>query len=97
MQALNFKPEFSGSVRQPSETDQSALARHQGRLPSSSDVMVAPLITKPLLLLERFTGAVLGGAATSLLICNILICVSMLLLGPESIIRLLVRINGLNI
>lgn len=92
MRELNFKPGFSGSVRTPrqlSETAQSSLTGRKERLTGLSAVSEAPLVTKPILLLEKFTGAVLGGAAATLLIGNFLICVTLMLLGPGAVLELL--------
>lgn len=92
MRELNFKPDFSGSVRnsrQLSETAQSSLTGRQERPTGLNDVSEAPLLTKPILLLEKFTGAVLGAAAATLMIGNFLICVALLLSGPGAILELL--------
>jgi hypothetical protein len=99
MRDSKLKPEFSRTIRalrQPSETAKSLLPKHQEGLTFLSDVRVASLVTEPMLLLEKFTGAMLGGTAVTVLIGNLLICVYTLLLGPTSIIGLMVQVNGLN-
>ena len=93
MQALNFKPELSGPVRQPSGTALPLLSEQEQGLTETGEA--ASLVTKPVLLLERLTGAVLGGAATTALVGNVLVCIAMLLLGPAFIIEMLVKINGM--
>jgi hypothetical protein len=95
MRELNFKPEISGLVRTPrqlSETAQSLLTTGQERLTYLGYVGETRLANRPVLLLEKLTGAMLGGAAVTLMIGNLLICVSLLLLGPGVILELLAKI-----
>jgi hypothetical protein len=100
MQALNFKPKCAGSVKpseQSSAAAQSLLGRVKGRLRTQNNLRAALSATKPVLLLEKITGTILGGAAVTLMVGNVLVCVSMLLLGPQFVIELLAQINSLNI
>jgi hypothetical protein len=55
-------------------------------------VREAPVAAKLMLLLEKFTGAILGGAAVTLMIGNPLICVALMLLGPSVVLELLAKI-----
>jgi hypothetical protein len=52
------------------------------------------LVAGTMLALEKVTGTVLGGMATAVLAGNVLICAYLLMLGPEYIVNLLVRLNG---
>lgn len=85
MRTLKLKSEFSGTTRtrrQPSEKVQSLLTKRQPPPTFQSDVGTAPTFVKPLLLLGKLTGALLGGIGVTTLIVNFLICGAMLLLGP---------------
>jgi predicted lipid-binding transport protein (Tim44 family) len=96
MRELNFKSEISGLLRTPrqlSETAQSLLTINQERLTYLSNVSEAPPATRPVLLLEKFTGAMLGGAAVTLMTGNLLVCVTMMLFGPGVIFELLAKIT----
>lgn len=100
MRTLKFKPENSGLVRKPwppFETSQFLLTRGDDRLISLGDVKAAPTAIKPMLMLEKLAGVVLGGTAVTALVLNPLVCIYTLLLGSTSIIELLVEMNGLNI
>lgn len=48
------------------------------------------MMAKSMRVFEKITGAILGGAAVSVQVGNLLICIFMLLLGPTYIIRLVV-------
>lgn len=94
MRTLKLKSEVSGAARtprQPSETVQSLPTKRQQQLTLQSDGSDVPIFTKPLLLLGKLTGALLGGVGVTALIGNLLICGAMLLLGPAFLNELLAQ------
>jgi hypothetical protein len=93
MNNLKFKPEISVLVRTPRqqlEAIRPSLLRHQESM-MHFKAGSPPMLTKPILLLEKLTGAMLGGIGVTALVGTILICGCMLILGPAFILELLTK------
>jgi hypothetical protein len=94
MQDVKLKPAFPGGVQTPeqsAEAVQSLTRERKQRLRSPAEARTTLAGANPMLLVEKLTGAILGGTAVTVLVGNILICVFMLLLGPTFIVELLAR------
>ena len=79
MRNSKLKPEFSPlTLRQECPT-------------TVSDERAASTFTKAMLLLQRITGALLGGVGVTVLIGNLLISSTLLVRGPAFIIGLLAK------
>jgi hypothetical protein len=89
MRNQKLKPQLSGVARALWQAIRAALSTLKGWLTYLDEVKAAPVVTQPALLLEKLTGVVLGGIAVSVQIGNVLVCVSILLLGPAFVLGLL--------
>jgi hypothetical protein len=89
MTRRNFKPKFQGIAGQSPETTRPSCATHEGRRGRAGRAGDASGFISLMRLLQRLLGATLSGIAVSMQIGNVLICASMLLLGPAFILGLL--------
>jgi hypothetical protein len=92
MREQKLKPESSGSGRtlgRPSEAAQSLLTKRQELMTFPNNGAAAPLFTKPMLLVEKLAGAMLGGIGVTALVGTLFVCACMLLTGPGFVTELL--------
>ncbi|MDT4967843.1 MAG: hypothetical protein QOJ64_2580 [Acidobacteriota bacterium] len=97
MKELKLKHEFSGGLRtRPAEIATSFLVSDRQSLNYPNERRKAAALAEVMFQLEKLVGAILGGTAVTVILGNMLICLSLLLLGPAFILELLARIHGLN-
>jgi hypothetical protein len=89
MRNLKLKPQLSGVARALWQASRAALSTYKRWLAYLEEVKTAPMVTQVAVLLEKLTGVVLGGIAVSVQIGNVLVCVSVLMLGPAFVLGLL--------
>jgi hypothetical protein len=92
MHLRNIKLQVPGTLQaagQASETARPSLNTLRSRLSPTDCAGEAPGLTDLMLALQTLFGAMLSVIAVSILIGNVLVCLSMLLRGPSVILRLL--------
>jgi hypothetical protein len=96
MRTLNLKPEVSCALptsRRPPEDARPLFAGRQEGLLFLNEAGALPALARLALLLEWLAGATLGVVGVTAVFVNLMVCGSILFLGPDFVVELLAELS----